>query len=95
MLFLHSRFDEKKLEMNNFLSCWFPELQSEYKFPDRKISIFSNLWYKSGSVLKKRRQSNRVTVPICGWFFLQFFQPGIGNCLTDFPRIPKQASILE
>jgi len=31
-------------------------LQSEYKFHDRKITIFSNLWYKSGSVLKKRRQ---------------------------------------
>ena len=27
-------------------------MQSEYKVPDRKITIFSNLWYKSGPVLK-------------------------------------------
>ena len=26
--------------------------------PGRKITIFSNLWYKSGSVLKKRRRSH-------------------------------------
>ena len=30
----------------------FPGLQSEYKFHYRKNTIFPNLWYKSGSVLK-------------------------------------------
>ena len=27
-------------------------LRSEYKFLDQKLPIFSNLWYKSGPVLK-------------------------------------------
>ena len=30
----------------------FPGLQSQYKFAHRKITIFSNLWYKSGYALK-------------------------------------------
>ena len=31
--------------------CWFSGLQSKYKFPDRNITIFPNLWYKNGLVL--------------------------------------------
>ena len=38
--------------MNNFLIILVSGLQSEYKFPDQKITIFTNLWYKSWSALK-------------------------------------------
>ena len=57
---------KKKLKMSHFLIIWFPALQSEYKFPDRNITIFPNLWYKSGSVLQKRRhdilKTKKITV---------------------------------
>ena len=63
--------EKKKLKMNK---SW---LQSEYKFPDRKITIFANLWYKFccttscttkvGRSSKKRRlvESISSVSPLC------------------------------
>jgi len=53
---LHCRFrpfwSKKKLKTNKFLVILVSWAKSEYKFSDRNITIFPNLWYKSGYVVK-------------------------------------------
>jgi len=51
----YGNFSVRKL----IFTSWFPGLQSEYKFPDRNITIFSNLWYKSGSIIKNGVKGSR------------------------------------
>jgi len=50
----------------------FPGLQSEYKFPDRKITILPNLWYKMEYFLKNGVNKSFCTFAAWKWLIFQY-----------------------